>query len=412
MLMQKNQKSSLAIAALLSLSGSFAVGTSEAHADARSKAQRLFDRLAGVPIPMSDPRFAQMQALIAAGNLDGAAKIATADDNFYNITLKHFALPMSSPTEDPVQPLNDFAATLIGVVRDDLDGRELLTGNYIYKADNSVNFSTAANPIDIQTDAAIYRSNNHYEQLERRDVNLRQVLVKAPQKAATSNAGTTLIEITDNGGLMTTRAWAQSMYSGGTNRRGVQYAYQEFLCTPLSAVADASLPDDRIRRDLPRNPAGDVRLFMSNCRSCHTIMDSIGGALAHFDWNDGNGGFMIFTPGAVVGKMNRAGNTYPAGFVTTDNSWVNYGTVGHNASLGWGGTNSGRGINAMGAMFAATEQFPMCMAKRVFTEVCRRPPSTKEASQISSLASEFKSSGYKLKRVFEKAAVIPACLGD
>src|SRR4051794_31716498 len=76
-----------------------------ALAGPRDQALRLFDRLAGVPLQLGDPRLAEMEAAIRAGNFDAAAQIATADDGFYNITVRHMATPLSSRGKDQLTPL-------------------------------------------------------------------------------------------------------------------------------------------------------------------------------------------------------------------------------------------------------------------------------------------------------------------
>src|SRR5262249_12462320 len=154
-------------------------------------------------------------------------------------------------------------AMVIGVARDDLDARTLLTGDFTYAATQRP---------DLPKPSAI--DNNHYLALDQKRSNLKTDLVRiVPQRA----------DILDAAGLLTSRAWAESHFKMGTNRRAVEYAFREFLCTPITTWRDTGLPDDRIRRDVDRNPGGNPATFQGVCRSCHAPMDAMAGAFARFD---------------------------------------------------------------------------------------------------------------------------------
>lgn len=393
---------------------------SNANAGPREQALRLFDRLAGVPLQLSDSRLADMEAAIRAGNFDAAAQIATADDNFYNITVRHMATPLSSRGEDQLTPLNDLVATYIGAVRDERDAREFLTGNYIYKADPAkvtANVNVNGTQVSIHDDRAVYLNNQHYSYLETNRVNLRQTLVQAPQKAYTvTNNGqnATPANLADAAGLLTTRTWAQEHLVAGTNRRALQFAFQAFLCTPLINLREQQSPDNRVRRDVDRQPAGDANQFQVNCRTCHAGMDGLAGAFAFFDnaVNNGNN-WLVYTNNTVRPKFNQNNNVYADGFQTTNSSWTNY-WIANNPQVGWapGTPTMGSGLASLGQSLANTRAFASCMAKTAFIEVCRRQPRDSEASLLSSLTDDFISHGYKMKRLIEKAAVVPACLGE
>src|SRR5262245_65046138 len=72
----------------------FMSGVSVALAGPREQAERIHDRLAGVP--PSDTVLATMEAAIAGNASTGpiaAANIAMQNPNFYGVTLKNFAAP-------------------------------------------------------------------------------------------------------------------------------------------------------------------------------------------------------------------------------------------------------------------------------------------------------------------------------
>src|SRR5712692_526434 len=91
----RTRASGVLYAALL-LMGSLAA---PAYAQPAQRTQRLFQRLAGVPLPLADPRRVQMEALVDQGRLAEAAHIATQDDNFLNVTVKHCFTPLSNRNE-------------------------------------------------------------------------------------------------------------------------------------------------------------------------------------------------------------------------------------------------------------------------------------------------------------------------
>ena len=88
-------------------------------ANDRDKAKRIHDRIAGVP-PSARRRWMPWRALVAGGNALGAANIATQNASFYNVTLKNMAVPWTNRDQTVFAPLNDYVATFIGMVRDDV----------------------------------------------------------------------------------------------------------------------------------------------------------------------------------------------------------------------------------------------------------------------------------------------------
>src|SRR5690606_38082777 len=70
------------------------------------RASHLFLRLAGVPLALTDPRRTQMDLFIAQGRDEDAAHIATGDPNFYNATVKSWAMVMSNLDRDAFGTFN------------------------------------------------------------------------------------------------------------------------------------------------------------------------------------------------------------------------------------------------------------------------------------------------------------------
>jgi hypothetical protein len=77
-------------------------------------AGRLFLQLTGTPLALSDPRRQNMSDLVKSGKLEEAARIATADDAFYNLTIRHWGAPLTNRAGSPAVGLNDATAMIIG----------------------------------------------------------------------------------------------------------------------------------------------------------------------------------------------------------------------------------------------------------------------------------------------------------
>ena len=151
------------------------------------QAQALFRRLTGVPLLPADPRLRQMAILIHQGQARKAAAVATDDPNFLQVTVKNLAAKISSRSETPFIFLDDFQATFIGTVADELDARLLLSGDYIYRGKNG---STVPSR----------RDNQHYEEIDLNHLEYKSTLVKQDSQW--------LGELANHAGLMTTRAWS------------------------------------------------------------------------------------------------------------------------------------------------------------------------------------------------------------
>ncbi len=180
------------------------------------------------------------------------------------------------------------------------------------------------------------------------------------------------------------------------------------------------------RTDLP---GGDSRLFLNNCVACHSGMDPLAQAFAYYDYvydadtdEEGEGGRISYnqagaidpkTGTRVVAKYHINANNFKPGFVTPDDAWINYWRQGPNQHLGWDSalSGSGSGAKSMGQELAHSDAFAQCQVKKVFKNVCLRPPATAaDRAQVAAMVANFANSGYQLKQVFADAAV--HCMGD
>jgi hypothetical protein len=364
-----------------------------ACADARSQAKRMHDRLAGVP--PSETVLTSMAQDIAGGDPTSAAYTAMQNTAFYDVTLKNFAMPWTNRDQTVFAPLNDYVATVIGIVRDDVAFDRALYDDILY-----VGRSTPGVP------AYSASNNDHYAALESRGVSLKDNLVQTTQSGANGMPTDATV------GVLTTRAAAQAFFIAGTNRAMFRYTVLNHLCTDLEQIQDPTRPPDRIRQDVSRSPGGDSRVFLNGCIGCHSGMDPMAQAFAYYDYDE-TAGRLLYTPGVVRPKYFHNKDTFPAGFSTPDDNWDNYWRHGRNALLGWDSSLPGKGTGAksLGRELAHSDAFAACQVQKVFKAVCFRIPSdAQDRTKIQSMTSSFKSSGYQLKRVFAEAATY--CMGD
>jgi len=359
----------------------------------RRQAKRIHDRIAGVP--PSNTTLDLMEAAIVGNNALGAADIAMANSAFYNVTLKNFATPWTNRDQTVFAPLNDYTATVIGMIRDDVPFNQLLSADIIYTGSPSlpiVGYSTT--------------SNAHYQALEDGGYDLMTELVPDIQSSVTG------LPTSATAGVMTTRAAAEAFFIAGTNRAMFRFTLLNHLCNDLEQVKDTSRPADRIRQDISRSPGGDSRIFLNSCVGCHSGMDPMAQAFAYYNFN-GNTGSIEFTDGVVQPKYFINAETFKYGFVTPDDSWDNYWRNGQNALLGWdaGLTGSGNGAKELGIELANSRAFASCQVKKVFKTVClREPGDAADRAEVDTITNSFIAGNYNMKSVFARSAVY--CMGN
>lgn len=382
-------------------------------AGAREQAKRIHDRLAGVP-PTATMLDA-MEADISGGNPVAAANQAMSSPEFYRVTLKNFVMPWTNEEQTVFALLNDYTATVIGMIRDDKDFRGILSDNILYTGPNPGN---------------LVRSNAHYEDLENSGADLQAVLTETTQSAVLG------LPASATAGIMTTRQGARAFFVDGTNRAMFRFTLLNHLCTDLEQIKETSYPPDRVRQDVSRSPGGDSRIYMNACVGCHNGMDPLAQAYAYYDYEyplDGDGdpdydaGQLVYNGEGVIdidkngnptdtrvqAKYHINANNFEYGYRTPDDRWDNYWRTGPNSMLGWD-TNlpaGGEGAKSMGTELANSEAFARCQVEKVFKAVCLRAPvDGADRTQIDSMVASFKGSGYKLKQTFAESAVF--CMGD
>lgn len=384
---------------------------SPAFAGDREQATRIHNRLAGVP--PTETVLQQMESALQGTNpvcsgftLTGvnpgaecAAYIAMGDTNFYDVTLKNFAAPWTNREQSVFVPLNDYIATVIGMIRDDEPFNELLSRDITYVGrDGVVPTAPSAN------------NNDHYQQLEDNNISLRDALEPRQQSSINGLAsGVTA-------GVMTSRAASEAFFVAGTNRAMFRFTMVNHFCNDMEQLHDPSLPPDRIRQDVSRSPGGDSRLFLNNCIGCHTGMDPMAQAFAYYNYDEAAGALQ-YTAGNVQPKYYNNDLNFPQGYRTPNDHWDNYWREGQNSYLDFDASlpGSGDGAQSLGTELGNSGAFAACQVKKVFRAVCLREPDlgdpvSGDLAKFDAIVSTFEGSGYRMKQVFADTAV--HCMGQ
>jgi hypothetical protein len=392
-------RSGLVKATALALAIATFASVQQASADpvSRAQAKRMYDRLVGTP--PTPALLDDLESRVAADKVTAGLymldKSSPRSSQFYTTTLKNFATPWTNRDQTVFAPLNDYVATVIGMVRDDVDFRTVLSADLVYIGQGiSPAYSTT--------------NNDHYVAMESNNADLRVVLQPTTQSSLNG------LPPNATAGIITSRAASEAFFIDGTNRAMFRFTLINHLCHDLEQIHDTSRPPDRIRQDVSRSPGGDSRLFLNNCIGCHSGMDPMAQAFAYYDFDETQGK-LVFTDGQVQPKYLINSDNFKSGYITTDDHWENrWRLPGKNTVLGWAGQDgtirSGNGAKTLGEELANSDAFADCQATKVFKTICFRSPSDQaDRDQVTSSANGFKSGG-NLKRVFAETAAY--CAGN
>ncbi|HEY6644187.1 hypothetical protein [Povalibacter sp.] len=373
----------------------------DAVAAEREQAKRMYDRLTGTP-PSPALLDTLTQRVQNQGLYPTAMFIMDKDQAhsspFYSVTLKNFATPWTNRDQTVFAPLNDYTATVIGMVRDDKDFRSLLYADVLYVGGSGA-YSTTDNTM--------------YANLESSNADLRTALQERQQSSLNG------LPASATAGIITSRAAAEAFFIDGTNRAMFRFTLMNHLCRDMEQVHDTSRPPDRIRQDVTRSPGGDSSVFQNNCVGCHNVMDSMAQAFAYYDFDENGGGTgrLVYTPGQVQPKYLINSDNFKPGYVTPNDQWENRMRLpGQNTLLGWEGNNDftvrrGEGAKSLGQELAHSDAFAQCQVDKVFRTVCfRSPESSVDRSKRNDIVAAFRNSNYNMKTVFAETAAY--CAGQ
>jgi hypothetical protein len=309
------------------------------------------------------------------------------------------AVPWTNRDQTVFAPLNDYVATFIGMVRDDVDFSTALSADLTYTVSGVTPAVSASN-------------NDHYAAAENNQVNLFTALQPTTQSSVLG------IPATATAGFLTSRAASEAFFIDGTNRAMFRFTMINHMCRDMEQVHDTSRPPDMIRQDVSRSPGGDSRIFLNGCIGCHSGMDPLARAFAYYDFDNGTADApgtmrLVFTDGDVQKKYYNNDTNFAPGFRTPDDNWENRWRVGQNSLLGWNPAlpGKGKGAKTMGQELANSDAFGKCQVEKIFKTVCfRAPGNLADRNTVDALFNTYKSNGHHLKQVFAEAAV--SCRGE
>jgi hypothetical protein len=396
-----NGTSPLAKAAALAVAVAALASGQQANAGPREQAHRMYQRLTGTA--PSELLLNDLETQVTNRGLAGAAAYMmdptlAHSKNFYTVTLKNFATPWTNRDQSIFAPLNDYTATVIGLVKDDEDFRTVLFDDVVYIGNG------AGVPAYSPT------SNAHYEALESNNVDLRGL-------TRTTQSSLNGLPPAATAGIITSRAASEAFFIDGTNRAMFRFTLINHMCRDMEQIHDTSRPPDRIRQDVSRSPGGDSSVFNNNCIGCHSVMDSMAQAFAYYDFDE-TAGRLVYTQGQVQPKYLINSDNFKPGYVTPDDAWENRMRLdGKNDFhvLGWDPNlpNRGNGAKSLGQEFAYSTAFAECQTEKVFRKLCFRGPTTTELASggvVDGIVATFKNSGGSLRSVF--AQVAAQCAGQ
>jgi hypothetical protein len=347
-----------------------------------------------------------MTTLISANKAKEAAKLAISNPNFLNLTVYDMFAPFTNEDETNRVSFSDYLATTMGLIRDDADFRDVLTADVIYTP------PTGAWSTDNNTMYITYQNANA-NTLGQDLVKKKQSVLIKPELAKLDAA---VNDYNDWAGILTTREFAVAYYFDGTNRAAFAFAGKTFLCKDIAQLLDTTRADFRIRQDVSRQPAGDSSVFKTQCAGCHSGMDALSGSMAYLDATEVevNGNPVnryIITPGKVAEKYFNGEDTFAAGYVTKSDAWLNLWNEGPNSTVGFKGKQSGNGIKSFGELYANSDAFESCMAKRVYSRTCLISLETLEKGDatVDELTQIFKKNNHNMKDLFAESGI--RCMG-
>ena len=230
---------------------------------------------------------------------------------------------------------------------------------------------------------------------------------------------------TDIAGILTLPQVAYDTANMGTNRRYIEFLFQNMLASPLQAIRDASFGTssafDGIRKDV-QALAPDTATLTGTCATCHGGIDRMAAAFNLMDYTNTTGGDNVLTQNSaatgLATKLAARETEYAnePGYVESQNSpainsWtINYKNSPYGA-YAWGAT-TGTGIAQLAKAAIATDEFRVNLINNIWTLACGGAPTAAENSTVVSLAKQMRLTFQdNVTLMVQQVATLPQCLG-
>lgn len=440
-----------------------------AETSASALATRMATRLAIYPtaslISQMTPLVQAYQQKTNPQGLVQAAALATATTTYGDDFLFNLFAPMCSLNQNPNMPMNPCIATLMYIAWTGQPWTDALEGPYVAFFQTPTPAPTRKLSQTLPTNILIdgwsptSTGNNWtvaYNEFLKGNLSYVQYLAVEPQSTLYTNSfndavnnnklstnvtinnivdgitgkdvnySYTVGAVTDIAGVLTL---AQPTYDGGnagTNRRFVEFLFQNFLASPLANIRDATFgyttAFDGIRSDVFAL-APDTTTLTGTCATCHGGIDRMAAAFNLMDY-DPNNGSLLTQATTLTGKLrereiehdnyySKSGGAFEdSTMLNPVNAWsINY-TTSPYGTFAWG-AKSGTGIAQLAAAAAATDEFRIALINNIWSEVCGGPPSVTLNPTLIQLAKAMRLLYQdSVTAMVQQVAAQPACLGQ
>ena len=366
---------------------------------ATSKTLRLANIITGGLMPSSDPVFSQMIVQVQAGDIKGAALLATNTKYYVNYLAKRLAYQMQSPALDAsIVTDSDATAFLIAHFTEVGGVKPSISTIWSENATYLVNVAAASAPAN-----NIHASSMTAAQIA--TVNWQTALVRVAGQKAKDAAGAVLaIPIKHVGGYITLsdkgddNSFAMYGASAGTNLRMIEGLWE--IATGLTLVDVQSSKASPM--DVPRFiPEYDINFFkgqgQASCISCHgggfsSLNHGYSTVANLFDYTAARGLVYIATPTTATMKSlgsdpNKRSTNLICDLTKTPTAVCNPDSVGADPNqgwdlnatwsstgvlvrMGWTGLSKGEGLNLLGQELGKASIVYKYLTKRVVKEIC------------------------------------------
>lgn len=425
------------------------------------KALQLLENLTGKRFPLFDRLVTEVKQLLDQGKpIEAARLIMDRDPDFYDVKVADIFKPFSSTQRGSMNvPVNDAVATGVGIVRDGLDARLMLYGDFLYRIKGEI----VGNAGVFYGRRYLLESNLHYDFIDAIKLPLKCALEKLsptslfdlpngfritaaePDPTQPSGYKQKMKDLPNPAGMISSRGLQEAYSTAGTGRRNVLYSFQDFMCADIEKWRYSEYPDDLVRGDVDRSPGGDLFEYAQNCKGCHGALDGLSRAFSEYHFENGIFKYVPFFMGRNTFDTNESEDntkisfTSAGGFNTYipthrknnhnilfnpamrvyDTEFVNNTPLGPMGGEFGFTVTEGTGPQEFGAMLATSARFPQCMALRTYESICKQDvfKDTVDGSfdpqleqYVKQLGDSFADAGYDMKKLIEAVAV--SCMGN